>query len=193
MIYDLPKQLDSMKVGTQRIREIITSFKIFSHLDEAKMKLVDIHAGIDSTLLVLQHKLGFNSRYEEIEVIKQYSKIPKVCCYASELNQVFLNIIGNAIDALREKQEKKPKIIISTLLKNEKNILIRIVDNGIGINKSIINNIFNPFFTTKPVGSGTGLGLSTSYSIVVNKHHGNLSCNSILGEGTEFLIELPIH
>ena len=193
VIYDLPKLLDSMKVGTQRIREIITSFKIFSHLDEAKMKLVDIHAGIDSTLLVLQHKLGFNSRYEEIEVIKQYSKIPKVCCYASELNQVFLNIIGNAIDALREKQEKKPKIIISTLLKNEKNILIRIVDNGIGINKSIINNIFNPFFTTKPVGSGTGLGLSTSYSIVVNKHHGNLSCNSILGEGTEFLIELPIH
>ena len=193
VIYDLPKLLDSMKIGTQRIREIISSFKNFSRLDEAKMKPVNIHAGIDSTLLVLQHKLTFNTKHQEIEVIKKYSQLPKVNCYASELNQVFINIIGNAVDALREKHEKKPTIIISTSLKDEKNVLISIKDNGIGINKSIINNIFNPFFTTKPVGSGTGLGLSTSYSIIVEKHRGHLSCNSTDGEGTEFIIELPLN
>ncbi|MBV6623359.1 MAG: AAA family ATPase [Rivularia sp. (in: Bacteria)] len=190
--YDLPKLLDSMKIGTQRIREIVSSFKTFSRLDEAKMKPVDIHAGIDSTLLVLQHKLTFNTKYQEIQVIKQYSQLPKVNCYASELNQVFMNIIGNAVDALREKQDKTPKIIISTSLQANQNVLISIKDNGIGIDRSIINNIFNPFFSTKPVGSGTGLGLSTSYSIVVEKHRGNLSCNSTLGEGTEFIIELPL-
>ncbi|BAY87230.1 multi-sensor signal transduction multi-kinase [Calothrix parasitica NIES-267] len=193
VIYDLPKLLDSMKIGTQRIREIISSFKNFSRLDEAKMKPVNIHSGIDSTLLVLQHKLTFNTKHQEIEVIKQYSQLPKVNCYASELNQVFMNIISNAVDALREKHEKKPKIIISTSIKDGKNVLISIKDNGIGINKSIINNIFNPFFTTKPVGSGTGLGLSTSYSIIVDKHRGNLSCNSTDGEGTEFIIELPLN
>ncbi|MEL6459376.1 MAG: AAA family ATPase [Cyanobacteria bacterium J06621_15] len=193
VIYDLPKLLDSMKAGTQRIREIITSFKNFSRLDEAKMKPVDIHAGIDSTLLVLQHKLTFNTKYQEIEVIKQYSQLPKVNCYASELNQAFMNIVNNAIYALREKNEKKPKIIIKTLLKDDSNILISIKDNGIGIEKSILDNIFNPFFTTKPVGSGTGLGLSTSYSIVVDKHRGNLICNSIYGKETEFLIELPLN
>ena len=115
-----------------------------------------------------------------------------VNCYASELNQVFLNIIGNAIDALREKQENQPKITISTSFKDDNNILISIKDNGIGISEAALNKIFDPFFTTKPVGSGTGLGLSTSYSIVVEKHRGNLSCVSTPKEGTEFLIELSI-
>ena len=177
-----------MKTGAQRIREIVLSLRNFSRLDEAELKPVDIHSGIDSTLLILQQKF----KDPQIEVIKNYHKLPKVNCYASELNQVFMNIISNAIDALRSQQQNKPKITISTSFKDDKNILISIKDNGIGISESVLNKIFDPFFTTKPVGSGTGLGLSTSYSIVVEKHRGKLSCNSILGEGTEFLIELPI-
>ncbi len=192
IIDDLPKLLNSMKIGAERIREIVLSLRNFSRLDEAELKPVDIHSGIDSTLLILQHQINSNSKYSEIEVIKNYSQLPQINCYASQLNQVFLNIIGNATYALRAKQEDKPIITISTSLKDKQNILIGIKDNGVGINKTILNKIFDPFFTTKPVGSGTGLGLSTSYSIVVEKHRGNLSCNSILGEGTEFLIELPI-
>ncbi|MGB3653042.1 MAG: AAA family ATPase [Rivularia sp. (in: cyanobacteria)] len=191
IIEDLPKLLYSMKTGAERIREIVLSLRNFSRLDEAEIKPVDIHSGIDSTLLILQSKLAKNTKYPEIKVIKQYSQLPKVNCYASELNQVFLNIIGNAIDALRDKQDK-PIITISTSLKDNQNILISIADNGVGISQSVLNKIFDPFFTTKPVGSGTGLGLSTSYSIVVEKHRGKLSCNSKLGEGTEFLIELPL-
>ncbi|MGB6297897.1 MAG: AAA family ATPase [Rivularia sp. (in: cyanobacteria)] len=189
---DLPKLLDSMQTGAQRIREIVLSLRIFSRLDEAEIKPVDIHSGIDSTLLILQNKLAKNAKYPEIEVIKQYNQLPKVNCYASQLNQVFLNIIGNAIDALRDKYKDKPTITISTSFQDDKNILISIKDNGVGMSKSVLNKIFDPFFSTKPVGSGTGLGLSTSYSIVVEKHQGKLSCNSILGEGTEFLIELPL-
>ncbi|MEL7242215.1 MAG: AAA family ATPase [Cyanobacteria bacterium J06573_2] len=192
LIEDLPKLMESMKTGAERIRKIVVSLRNFSRLDEADLKPVDIHAGIDSTLLILQQKLNSNHKYSEIEVIKNYSKLPELNCYASELNQVFLNIISNAIYALREKQSNQPKITISTSVKDSKNILISIKDNGIGIKESVLNQIFNPFFTTKPVGSGTGLGLSTSYSIVVEKHRGNLSCVSAPGEGTEFLIELPI-
>ena len=192
IIEDLPKLLYSMKTGAERIREIVLSLRNFSRLDESEIKPVDIHSGIDSTLLILQNKLAKNAKYPEIEVIKKYSQLPKVNCYASELNQVFLNIIGNAVDALRENQEKKPIILISTSLKDNQNILISIADNGVGISQSVLNKIFDPFFTTKPVGSGTGLGLSTSYSIVVEKHRGKLSCNSKLGEGTEFVIELPL-
>ncbi|MEM6401505.1 MAG: AAA family ATPase [Cyanobacteria bacterium P01_D01_bin.116] len=192
LIEDLPKLMESMKTGAERIREIVLSLRNFSRLDEAELKPVNIHSGIDSTLLILQQKLNSNHKYPEIEVVKNYSELPKVNCYASELNQVFLNIITNGIDALREKQENQPKITIGTSFKDNKNILISIKDNGIGIAKIVLNRIFDPFFTTKAVGSGTGLGLSTSYSILVEKHHGNLSCNSKLGEGTEFLIELPI-
>ncbi len=191
LIEDLPKLLDSMKTGAERIREIVLSLRNFSRLDESEIKPVDIHSGIDSTLLILQNKLTKNAKYPEIEVIKNYSQLPQINCYASQLNQVFLNIIGNAVDALRDKQDK-PIITISTSLKDNQNILISIQDNGVGISKSILNKIFDPFFTTKPVGSGTGLGLSTSYSIVVEKHRGKLSCNSKLGEGTEFFIELPL-
>ncbi|AFY53116.1 putative ATPase [Rivularia sp. PCC 7116] len=192
LIEDLPKLLNSMQTGAQRIREIVLSLRNFSRLDEAELKPVDVHSGINSTLLILQQKFTSYDKYPEIEVIKNYSKLPEVNCYASELNQVFLNIIGNAIDALRDKQENQPKITISTSFKDNKNILISIKDNGIGISEAALNKIFDPFFTTKPVGSGTGLGLSTSYSIVVEKHQGNLSCVSAPEEGTEFLIELPI-
>ncbi|MEM7714100.1 MAG: ATP-binding protein [Cyanobacteria bacterium P01_A01_bin.68] len=192
IIDDLPKLLYSMKTGAQRIREIVLSLRNFSRLDEAEIKSVDINSGIDSTLLILQHELKSNNKYPDIEIIKEYSPLPKVTCYASKLNQVFMNIIGNGIDALRDKQEKEPRITIRTSQLDSQNILISIADNGIGMSKLVVNQIFDPFFTTKPVGSGTGLGLSTSYSIVVEKHGGKLSCVSTPGEGTEFVIQLPL-
>ncbi|AFY58456.1 putative ATPase [Rivularia sp. PCC 7116] len=192
LIQDLPKLLFSMKKGAKRIKEIVLSLRNFSRLDESEIKSVNIHDGIESTLLILQHKLSSNNKYPEIEIIKKYSQLPEVKCYASELNQVFINIISNAIDALRDKKINKPTITIMTSVKDSQNIFISIADNGIGMNKSVLNKIFDPFFTTKPVGSGTGLGLSTSYSIVVEKHGGKLNCVSTLGEGTEFVIELPI-
>lgn len=181
-----------MQIGANRIREIVLSLRNFCRLDESEIKSVDIHDGIDSTILILQHELSSNHKYPEIQVIKEYNQLPQVNCYASGLNQVFLNIIGNAIYALRQKQENKPFITIKTSLKHKGNVLISIADNGTGINKSVLNKIFDPFFATKPVGSGTGLGLSTSYSIVVEKHRGKLNCVSTPGEGTEFVIELPI-
>ena len=197
LIEDLPKLLDSMKMGAQRISEIVLSLRNFSRLDEAEMKHVDIHSGIDSTLLILQHQLTSNGKYPAIEIIKEYNQLPLVNCYASALNQVFMNIIGNAIDALQQKQENsyksyKPKITIRTSLKDDHYVLISIADNGVGISQSVVNKVFDPFFTTKPVGSATGLGLSISYSIVVEKHGGKLSCISEPGEGTEFLLELPV-
>ncbi|MEH2135874.1 trifunctional serine/threonine-protein kinase/ATP-binding protein/sensor histidine kinase [Nostoc sp.] len=190
---DLPKLLSSMKVGADRIRKIVLSLRNFSRLDESEIKSVDIHSGIDSTLLILQHRLQSNSKHPEIAVIERYGQLPLVNCYASALNQVFMNIINNAIDALEELDiNRQPTIIIQTEFTEVKKVVIRIVDNGIGMSKSVQNKIFNPFFTTKPVGSGTGLGLSTSYSIVVEKHGGNLSCISAPGEGTEFIIEIPV-
>jgi signal transduction histidine kinase len=157
------------------------------------MKPVDIHSGIDSTLLILQHRLPSNSKHPEIAVIQKYGQLPLVNCYASALNQVFMHLINNAIDALEEFDTNcQPTIIIQTELREQENVAIRIADNGIGMSKSVQNKIFNPFFTTKSVGSGTGLGLSTSYSIVVEKHGGKLSCISAPGQGTEFIIEIPV-
>ncbi|MCG5056738.1 MAG: AAA family ATPase [Limnoraphis sp. WC205] len=198
MLNDLPKLLASMKIGSDRICKIVNSLQNFSRLDEAKIKPVDIHSGIDSTLLILQHRLKANDKYPEITLIKEYGKLPLVKCYISALNQVFMNIISNAIDALRQAQEncsdghQKPTIIIRTLINEARNVVISIADNGPGMENSVLNKIFDPFFTTKPVGSGTGLGLSISYSIIVEKHQGQLSCISVPGEGAEFLIEIPL-
>ncbi|BAY92905.1 ATPase, histidine kinase-, DNA gyrase B-, and HSP90-like domain protein [Tolypothrix sp. PCC 7601] len=190
---DLPNLLSSMKVGAERIRQIVLSLRNFSRLDESEIKEVDIHSGLESTLLILQHRLQSNSKRPEIILRKQYGVLPLVNCYASALNQVFMNIINNAIDALETSDNnRQPTIIIKTELTENKNVIIRIADNGIGMSQSVQNQIFNPFFTTKPVGSGTGLGLSTSYSIVVEKHRGKLSCISALGEGTEFIIKIPV-
>ncbi|BAY62151.1 serine/threonine protein kinase with two-component sensor domain [Calothrix brevissima NIES-22] len=190
---DLPNVLSSMKVGAERIRQIVLSLRNFSRLDESEIKKVDIHSGLESTLLILQHRLQTNSKRPEILVSKQYGLLPLVNCYASALNQVFMNIINNAIDALETSDKNcQPTIKIQTELTETKTIIIRIADNGIGMSQSVQNQVFNPFFTTKPVGSGTGLGLSTSYSIVVEKHRGKLSCISAPGEGTEFTIEIPV-
>ncbi|MEH2088321.1 trifunctional serine/threonine-protein kinase/ATP-binding protein/sensor histidine kinase [Nostoc sp.] len=193
LVNDLQKLLLSMRTGADRIRQIVLSLRNFSRLDESEIKSVDIHSGIDSTLLILQHRLKNNSKHSEITVIREYANLPLVNCYASALNQVFIHLINNAIDALQEsKVNRTPTIRIRTEFLEPKKVLIRIADNGVGMSESVQNKMFNPFFTTKPIGSATGLGLSTSYSIVVEKHGGQLSCISKLGEGTEFFIEIPL-
>lgn len=198
---DLPKLLLSMQVGADRIRQIVLSLRTFSRLDESQMKDVDIHEGIDSTLLILQHRLKSNGDSANILLVKEYGNLPLVECYAGQLNQVFMNVIGNAIDALQSNQlsdrnSVSPQIKISTavgqLNGNVPSAVIRIADNGSGISESMRERIFDPFFTTKPVGKGTGLGLSISYQIVVEKHGGVLKCCSESGKGTEFAIEIPI-
>jgi signal transduction histidine kinase len=161
------------------------------------MKCVDIHEGIENTFMILQHRFKAKGSRLEIQVIKEYGQLPKITCYPSQLNQVFMNILSNGIDALEESQTKNqitenPTISISTELVDLKTVRIRIADNGPGIEQKVQQKIFDPFFTTKPVGSGTGLGLSISYQIIVDKHKGQLICNSTVGEGTEFLIEIPI-
>ncbi|BAZ13249.1 integral membrane sensor signal transduction histidine kinase [Calothrix sp. NIES-4071] len=189
---DLIKILQSMNVGTTRIREIVISLRSFSRLDEAEFKEADIHEGIDNTLMILQHRLKAKENYSEIEIIKHYGQLPLVHCYAGQLNQVFINLLTNAIDALEEvrKQNHGALICIHTQKTSEQKILITITDNGCGIPETIRNNLFNPFFTTKPVGKGTGLGLSISYQIIVEKHHGKLWYESTVGE-TKFFIEIP--
>ncbi|HEY9848430.1 MAG TPA: ATP-binding protein [Leptolyngbyaceae cyanobacterium] len=198
---DLPKLLASMRVGTERIKGIVQSLRTFSRLDEAEMKNVDIHEGIDSTLMILSNRLNSNSLDRpSIQVIKAYGNLPLVECYPGQLNQVFLNIITNAIDALDDsikyQKERKPLswqplVTIRTELNDAGWISVKIKDNGTGMSEQIKQQLFNPFFTTKPVGKGTGLGMSVSYQIVTEKHRGRLICNSILGEGTEFIVEIP--
>ncbi|WP_044501190.1 ATP-binding sensor histidine kinase [Nostoc sp. PCC 7107] len=196
---DLPKILDSMKVGSSRIRNIVLGLRNFSRLDESEMKAVDIHEGIDNTLMILQHRLKEKSDSPEIEVIKEYAKIPNISCYAGQLNQVFMNILSNAIDALDESMVNgqnelltRPQIRIGTALIDSNTLRISIADNGSGMTAIVKKKIFDPFFTTKPVGSGTGLGLSISYQVIVDKHKGRLTCDSTPGKGTEFVIEIPI-
>jgi len=182
---DFQKLLTSMKVGAQRIKEIVLSLRNFSRLDESESKTVDIHLGIDSTLMILSTR--FNSA--GIEVIKNYGSLPEIDCYPGELNQVFMNILTNAIDAVEK--AAKPQIRIETRMVNEGAIAIHFIDNGPGIPESALSRLFDPFFTTKPVGKGTGLGLSVSYKIVVERHRGQLRCLSTPGQGTEFIIEIP--
>lgn len=203
---DFGKIIQSMKVGTERIQEIVKSLRIFSRLDEAEIKQVDIHLGIDSTLMILQSRLKAQSNHPNIEVIKEYGNLPQVDCYPGQLNQVFMNIIANAIDALEEqigyrklaiedikKDILKPFLIcIRTEFIDNKWVSISISDNGLGMTEEISSKLFDPFFTTKEVGKGTGLGLSISHQIIVEKHGGQLTCNSVLGKGTEFLIKIPI-
>lgn len=206
---DLPNLLNSMLVGAERIREIVRSLRYFSRHDESDRKTVDIHEGIDSTLLILQNRLKAKSNYPVIQVIQEYGNLPKIECYPGQLNQVFMNILSNAIDALEEshkyqlvsnRQEshsilttdnEAPTIRIRTELGNNGKVGIRIADNGSGITEKVRQRLFDPFFTTKEVGKGTGLGLSISYQIIVEKHGGELHCFSQPGQGTEFLIVIP--
>jgi signal transduction histidine kinase len=202
---DLPKMLSSMRMGAERIRQIVLTLRNFSRLDEAEMKPVNIHDGIDSTLIILQHRLKATVDYPAIDVIKDYGDLPEVECYPGQLNQVFMNILSNAIDALESARSIKheirhdqseasclPTICIQTQLIRLNRVRIRIADNGPGIPESVRSQLFNPFFTTKPVGKGTGLGMSISYQIVTEKHKGTIQCLSTGGHGAEFIIEIPI-
>ncbi|MGD1713310.1 PAS domain-containing sensor histidine kinase [Dapis sp. BLCC M172] len=198
LIEDLPKIVDSMNIGANRIKELVLSLRNFSRLDESEMKKVDIHSGIDSTLLILQHRLKTTAKQTETTVVKEYGDLPNVECYASQLNQVFMNIIANAIDVLEE-QEIPGIITIKTEIHHysEKGVdrdcvKISIYDNGRGIPDSVQKRIFDPFFTTKPVGKGTGLGLSISHQIIVEKHQGELKCKSNPNGGTLFEILIPV-
>ncbi|MDZ8257153.1 ATP-binding protein [Nostoc sp. ChiQUE01b] len=212
LIQDITKLFHSMKVGTERIQEIVKSLRNFSRLDEAEFKQVNIHEGIDSSLMILEHRLQARHEYPEIKVIKKYSQLPNVTCYPGQLNQVFMNILANAVDALEasvlngqwsavnpqttDNQKlinNNPQIQIKTELIDEKWIAVSIADNGLGINEQVRSKLFDPFFTTKTVGKGTGLGLYISYQIIVEKHKGELNCFSIQGKGAEFVIKIPVN
>lgn len=211
LIEDMPKMLASMKVGADRIRQIVLSLRNFSRLDESEMKAVDIHEGLDSTLLILQNRLKARGHFPGVEIDKNYGQLPLVECYAGQLNQVFMNILSNGIDALEEAiqvltprsslvaDQPHPTMPLSPLritIKTEQYevgwVKITIADNGPGMPAAVRDRLFEPFFTTKPIGRGTGLGLSISYQIVTEKHGGNLRCISALEQGTEFHIEIPI-
>jgi signal transduction histidine kinase len=201
LIEDLQKILPSMKMGTERIRNIVRSLRNFSRMDEAEFKAVDIHEGIESTLLILQHRLKDKPDRPAIEVVKNYGNLPQVECYPGQLNQVLMNVLVNAMDALDELdikrtsqqiEENPSQITIRTSLVDSQSIEIAIADNAQGIPESVQNRIFDPFFTTKPVGKGTGMGMAISYQIITEKHGGKLQCFSSLGQGTNFIIQVPI-
>ncbi|MGC8453003.1 MAG: trifunctional serine/threonine-protein kinase/ATP-binding protein/sensor histidine kinase [Cylindrospermopsis raciborskii] len=200
LVSDLPKVLNSMSVGAERIRDLVVSLRNFSRVDESEIKPLDIHQSIDSTLILLQPQFKEKLGSAKNTIVKNYSNLPLITCYASQLNQVFMNMISNAIDAIYEhrknlsgaaKETFTGQIIISTLVINPDWVGVCIKDNGKGMTTEVKNRIFEPFFTTKPVGEGTGLGLSISYQIIVNQHRGKIDCLSQPGMGTEFVIHIP--
>ena len=205
IIEDLPRLLTSMNIGTKRITEIVRSLRTFSRLDESDYKRVNIHEGLESTLMILKHRLREQSNRPEIQLHKAYGDLPKINCYPGPLNQVFMNLLVNAIDALDEycllhqetaeaeeaQQALHPQLWIESYTLESNEVQIFIQDNGPGIPESLRQKIFDPFFTTKKIGHGTGLGLSISYQIIVEQHQGTLTCKSQPGEGTTFIITIP--
>ncbi|MBW4559154.1 MAG: hybrid sensor histidine kinase/response regulator [Trichormus sp. ATA11-4-KO1] len=198
---DLLKLFQSMNMGAKRIHEIVKSMRVFSRVDELNVKTVNIHEGIDSTLTILNYRLKAKPEHPGIEVVRNYGQLPLIDCYTGRLNQVFMNILANAIDALDEYNQQRSfaeikqqpsRIEISTKMIGNDWAAIHITDNGPGMSEAVQAKLFDPFFTTKPVGKGTGLGLSISYQIIVEKHGGSLCCQSTPGKGTEFVIKIPI-
>ncbi|MEM9807378.1 MAG: ATP-binding protein [Cyanobacteria bacterium P01_D01_bin.56] len=201
LVQDLEKILTSMGDGTNRIQNIVLSLRNFSRLDEAEFKLVNIHEGLDNTLVILQHRLQETTKRPQILLIKDYDELPFVNCAAGALNQVFMNILTNAIDFLEQDYQRQssfqtndwtPEITIRTSVLEDKWVQIAIADNGPGIPEDILTHIFDPFFSTKPIGKGTGMGLAISSQIISDLHNGVLKCSSKLGHGTEFVVEIPI-
>lgn len=194
VLEDLPKVLSSMKIGADRISELVRGLRSFARNDQSERKLMDIHEGIDNTLLILQNRLKYSTKHAAISIVKKYGDLPLLECYPGQLNQVFMNLISNAIDAV-ESQRKytcfQPQIEIETCLIGDA-IAISIKDNGSGMTKTVQQQVFDPFFTTKDIGKGTGLGLSISHQIIVEKHGGAIECISAPGQGTEFWIEIPL-
>ena len=203
---DLPKLFSSMQVGVDRIRNIVLSLRNFSRLDETDIKSVDIHEGINSSLMILQHRIKARSDRPAINVIREYGELPLVTCYAGQLNQVFMNLLANAIDALEERESREkgtsfqPQILIRSEVvpgnshdnrSQGSGIRITIADNGAGMTEKVRAKLFTPFFTTKPIGKGTGMGLSISQKIMLEKHCGQLQCISTPDQGTQFIIEMP--
>ena len=199
VIEDSFKLLESLRIGSERIRQIVLSMRNFSRLDEAEIKSVDIHEGIDSTLLILQHKLKTNQSSQPIQLVRNYGHLPPVECFPSQLNQVFMNILSNAIDTLEESAQTDTPLVIEVKTATAslgtpaaEAAIVQIRDNGPGIPAPILSKLFDPFFTTKPVGKGTGLGLSISHQIIVERHGGEIDCVSTMGEGTCFTVKIPV-
>jgi two-component system, NtrC family, sensor kinase len=193
---DLPQLLNSIQNGTNRVREVVLSLRNFSRLDESESKTVDLHEGIDSAIIMLQHRCTRTDDRPAIQIAKNYANLPHIECYPGHLNQVFFNILNNAIDALRlpilqSENPTEPTITIRTESVDNQQIRITIGDNGVGIPQALQSRLFDPFFTTKPVGQGTGMGLSVSYQIITGNHKGQLYCQSTEGHGSEFVIILP--
>ncbi|PAX52050.1 hybrid sensor histidine kinase/response regulator [Brunnivagina elsteri] len=203
LMKETPEIISSTEVGIERIFNISTSLKNFSRSDTSSKIEFDIHEGINSTLMILKHRLKANKKYPPIEIIKEYGDLPLVNCYPGQINQVFMNIIANAIDALEEsvtnaeinqKNHHNLNITITTIVEYDNNcVKILIQDNGLGMDTETQEQIFDKFFTTKAVGKGTGLGLSISRQIIEEKHQGKIYCNSVLGKGMEFVVEIPIN
>ncbi|MBN3959324.1 response regulator [Nostoc sp. NMS8] len=197
VLEDMVKILNSLKLGSERIQNLSNSLRNFCRSDSDKKISADLHQGLDSTLMILQHRLKANGDRPQIEVIKNYGVLPHINCYLGQMNQVFMNILANAVDALDDAiiqgkiSNLIPRIKITTEIDSEQLIIIRIADNGIGVPERLKKRLFEPLFTTKTVGKGTGLGLSIAYEIVVEKHNGVLEVNSQPGGGTEFIIKMP--
>jgi PAS domain S-box-containing protein len=196
LLKDSQKLFESMQTGAERIQQIVLSLRTFSRLDEARVKAIDLHSGLESTLMILQSRLNAMYGTRKIEVIKHYGDLPLVECYARDLNQVFMNILSNAIDSLESASKQSNthllQITIKTQLLENQTIQVSITDSGLGIAEANLPRLFDPFYTTKEIGKGTGLGLSTSYQIVTKQHGGSLRCLSVLSQGAEFVIEIPI-
>jgi signal transduction histidine kinase len=200
---DLPKVIGSMQVGAERISAISQGLRTFSRSDNDALVTFDLHEGLDSTLLILKHRLKGNGSRPAIGIVKQYGNLHPVTGYAGQLNQVFMNILANAIDAMEEANRGQdyaylavhPNQITLTTEAIEQDdqleVVVRIRDNGVGMTESVKQRIFEHLFTMKPVGKGTGLGLAIVQQIVVEKHRGRVEVNTALGEGTEFVIYLP--
>jgi|GEM_PF-6891500 NO-binding membrane sensor protein with MHYT domain len=203
LLEDLPKTISSMKLGADRIEQIMRSLRSYSRADNNAKESADIHECLETTLMILQHRLKPNSERPEIQIIKEYGDLPKIECYAGQLNQVFMNLLANAIDALEESnigktfseiQQQPNSIMIRTEITNQETPLvnIHIQDNGCGMSETVQEQMFEDFFTTKPKGKGTGIGLAISYQIITEKHHGKIKCLSSPGCGTEFIIQIPV-
>ncbi len=202
MVEDMPKLLVSMRQGITRLKDISLSLRTFARTDISSQVGFQVHEGIDSTIMLLKHRLIGKGDRPKIQVITQYSQLPAITCYPGQLNQVFMNIIANAIDAFDElnQNQSQPDIaacsniitITTSVDSQQQTVAICIEDNGPGMSSEVQSRIFEPSFTTKPVGKGTGLGLAISRQIIVDKHNGQINCLSIPGEGTKFTITLPI-
>ena len=205
LMNDSQSLIGAMYRGAERIRSIVLALQNFSRHDQASYKRVNIHQGIESTLLMLQHRFRKTNYRDAIEIIKDYDDLPPVCCYPSEINQVFMHLLNNAVDAIDSQAEKFPPKknneslthahairIATSVVDGNSGVRISIADSGMGIPQKVRSFIFDPFFTTKPVGKGSGLGLSICYQIIVHKHSGNIIYNTTPGNETEFTIEIPI-